>query len=292
MATNTANINGSRDGSAEADAYAPPGFPGFPLIRRLALECQAAYTTDTVKCGRTGAAANVTFCHPNSLTVAFRGSRAPLDFIQDAKFGRKLLMTLPDGREAEVHEGFLEDFESIIADIVHDVRGKIAEYHRGARPENLKIYITGHSLGGALAILCALEFARQGIPITRVVTFGQPRVGNRVFCELYNRTPIINGQDEFQGFLGELTFRVVNENDIVARLPGKLIGYGEVGQQIFFPMLSVYFGDWRLNPSLWFHLASDLIGFGWALRCRRDVLVACHFLDSYLNRLKRITFNQ
>ena len=286
MATNTANINGSRDGSAEADAYAPPGFPGFPLIRRLALECQAAYSTDTVKCGCTGAAANVTFCHPNSITVAFRGSRAPLDFIQDAKFGRKLLMTLPDGREAEVHEGFLEDFESIIADVVHEVRGMMAGHHRGARPENLKIYVTGHSLGGSLAILCALEFARQGIPVSRVVTFGQPRVGNRVFCDLYNSTRTAP-RDDFS--LGQITFRVVNENDIVARLPGKLIGYGEVGQQIFLPMLSVYFVAWRLNPPLWFRLASDLIGFGWALRCRRDVLVACHFIDSYLTRLNRLT---
>lgn len=55
------------------------------------------------------------------------------------------------------------------------------------------IYITGHSLGGALATLLArdvvrLPWAREGRVEVVMYNFGSPRVGNRAFAEEYNRT--------------------------------------------------------------------------------------------------------
>lgn len=40
------------------------------------------------------------------------------------------------------------------------------------------LVITGHSLGGALASLCALDFIKENIPINYFYTFEQPRVFN------------------------------------------------------------------------------------------------------------------
>jgi hypothetical protein len=39
------------------------------------------------------------------------------------------------------------------------------------------LWLTGHSLGGALATLVAAMMVRDGIPLTGLVTFGCPRVG-------------------------------------------------------------------------------------------------------------------
>jgi triacylglycerol lipase len=51
-----------------------------------------------------------------------------------------------------------------------------------ARPKYL--WITGHSLGGALAAICAFEMTERNIGhVTDVMTFGQPMVGNLQLAE-------------------------------------------------------------------------------------------------------------
>ena len=41
--------------------------------------------------------------------------------------------------------------------------------------------MTGHSLGGALALLGGSMMAYKGFPVSEIYTFGQPRVGNDLF---------------------------------------------------------------------------------------------------------------
>ena len=59
-----------------------------------------------------------------------------------------------------------------------------------AEPKS-KIFITGHSLGAALAVLCAAEIGAQdrslGLNVTGVYTYGEPRVGNAAFQRFYNK---------------------------------------------------------------------------------------------------------
>ncbi len=67
------------------------------------------------------------------------------------------------------------------------------------RDEPSPLFIAGHSLGGALALMSAAL-----CPPTALYTFGSPRVGNPAFCDQ----------------LGELVHhRVVNHHDIVTLLP-------------------------------------------------------------------------
>lgn len=86
--------------------------------------------------------------------------------------------------------------------------------------EPLSITLTGHSLGGALALLTAYEIAETGLnktPITDTTTdtipvtvfsFGSPRIGDAVFKRHFDHT------------LNLRALRVVNVHDIVPKAIG------------------------------------------------------------------------
>jgi hypothetical protein len=81
------------------------------------------------------------------------------------------------------------------------------------QPRERRVWITGHSLGGALATLAADRVIRAGIlkpsDIGGVFTFGQPRVGNGPFARGYP--------------LHDRHFRFVNGNDVVTRVPPRYL---------------------------------------------------------------------
>lgn len=45
-----------------------------------------------------------------------------------------------------------------------------------------KLYITGHSMGAAIATLAAIHLQQDGMPVESLYTFGCPRVGNQAFA--------------------------------------------------------------------------------------------------------------
>lgn len=86
------------------------------------------------------------------------------------------------------------------------------------------IYCTGHSLGGALATLLALELsttqlAKSGVISVTMYNFGSPRVGNKRFAEVYNERV-------------KDSWRVVNHRDIIPTVP-RLMGYCHVAQPVY-----------------------------------------------------------
>lgn len=71
--------------------------------------------------------------------------------------------------------------------------------------------VTGHSLGGSLAILAAADLAKSH-KIDQVYTFGQPRVGNAAFATYYQN-------------LVPNTFRLIDYADIVPHVPPSAFGF-------------------------------------------------------------------
>ncbi|WP_437796736.1 lipase family protein [Sorangium sp. So ce693] len=109
-----------------------------------------------------------------------------------------------------------------------------------ASEEKLKaLYIGGHSLGGALAVLAAAEIHRDPLlaPLQRKVrgiyTFGQPMVGDAVFAQTCD--------DRF----GEKLFRHVYRRDVVPQFPPITMGkFAHSGQLYTAPPLDT---GWALQ---------------------------------------------
>lgn len=115
---------------------------------------------------------------------------------------------------AGIHEGFARG--------VAAVWDAIGAALRKAPPAS-GIYVTGHSLGGALAVVLAERLLReQAVPAERllgVYTFGMPRAGNSEFAGAYEALRIP-------------TFRLVHGEDIVPHVPPFLFGARHVGRAL------------------------------------------------------------
>ncbi|KAK3417771.1 hypothetical protein EUGRSUZ_H03725 [Eucalyptus grandis] len=160
------------------------------------------------------------------LVVAFRGTEQ-----SRWKDLRADLMLAPTGiggdfkEEVQVHSGFLSAYDSVRIRILSLLKMAIGFVDDGCEPQyKWHVYVTGHSLGGALATLHALELsssqlAKHGAIYVTMYNFGSPRVGNRRFAELYNEKV-------------KDSWRVVNHRDIIPSIPG-LMGYCHVAQPIY-----------------------------------------------------------
>ena len=67
----------------------------------------------------------------------------------------------------EFHQGFLE--------YTNMVYPKILETIKANRKNKENVYVVGHSLGGAMAVLVAEALTNDGIPVKELRTYGQPK---------------------------------------------------------------------------------------------------------------------
>lgn len=135
-----------------------------------------------------------------SIVIAFRGSRSNPDWIADAAI---LQTYFPYTRiKLKIHSGFAAIYNACRKQIMDTLN---------VLDSSKQLYITGHSLGGALAILCAID-AAVNTPYKNptMYNFGSPRVGSPQFAQAYNE------------IVGD-SARIVNTNDPVPLLPPALI---------------------------------------------------------------------
>ena len=138
---------------------------------------------------------------PHYLVLAFRGTEKKIsDWLTDAR-----CVPTVEGN-TKVHKGFLEAFakkKSTAGKTVKDTVEEILDQAdaKDDKGEPLPLFITGHSLGGALALL-ATKMVAPNVD-GACYTFGAPRVGNYEYFR-FIKTPV---------------FRIVNSSDIVPRVP-------------------------------------------------------------------------
>ncbi|KAF8408818.1 hypothetical protein HHK36_004887 [Tetracentron sinense] len=153
------------------------------------------------------------------IVVAWRGTVAPSEWFENIQ-GK--LEPIGDG-DVKVEQGFRNIYtsknestrynkSSASEQVMKEVRRLVSLYKQNG--EEVSLTITGHSLGGALALLNAYEAAKSlpNLPIS-VISFGAPRVGNAAF------------RDELHQ-MGVKALRVVVKQDIVPKMPGFVLNEG------------------------------------------------------------------
>jgi len=128
---------------------------------------------------------------------------------------------IPD-TEPKVHRGFHEFIQTGHAATLHNNTGSFLSLNDliENNPNN-KLYLTGHSLGGAAATLAGARLISTGINPEKmeVITFGAPAVGNAAFAAKFE--PVLR-----------LT-RVINSGDPVTGVLQNLVGgYTQFGREI------------------------------------------------------------
>lgn len=120
----------------------------------------------------------------------------------------------------EVHGGFYRNVRAtrhqVVAAIERALGGQSVLDHGGAMPGPLEaLYITGHSLGGAMAVLMAImlttepAYAPIAAKLKAVYTFGQPMVGTPELARACAEHP----------FLGTNVLRYLYGSDIAPQVP-------------------------------------------------------------------------
>ena len=165
------------------------------------------------------------FVMSRTLYIAIRGTGTRHEWSNNARFQqRKFAVDLASGSYpmGQVHDGFLDSYESMREDIVEAVKERTAEFDR--------VIVTGHSLGGAIATLAYATIVTR-FPLARVtqgVVFGCPRVGNSEFSMAFRTIGDVAGFWRYE----------LLHDPVVDLPPTNLFGlysYKHVGESIILP---------------------------------------------------------
>jgi hypothetical protein len=165
--------------------------------------------------------------HEHFVVAAFRGTDEIADWLDN------LNAVSTPGPLGEVHKGFYY----ALMDIWPQMKTTIRSFRRTSdgQPDR-PLWLTGHSLGGALATLAVATLIEADETFYGAYTFGSPRVGNRDFARIFN----VEAKSK--------VFRFQNNLDIVTRVPARIMGYSHTGSFVYISedgKLSTDIGWWN-----------------------------------------------
>ncbi|KYK54234.1 hypothetical protein DCS_06191 [Drechmeria coniospora] len=131
------------------------------------------------------------------IVIAFRGSWSARNWIWNFVAAWS---DCPYARECKVHTGFYTTWRVVsdgVTSVVQQLMKKFDAY---------KVVTTGHSLGGALATIAAVELRYFNKISVDAYTYGAPRIGNSIFAN-------------FASAQTGTIYRITHGGDFVPRLP-------------------------------------------------------------------------
>jgi len=215
--------------------------------------------------------------HKDYFCLAFRGTDESLDWLDNLNmFSEKVLF-------GEFHRGFWNSVKDIW-DYLYNEFNALNRFENGLDKngkilyKKLPLFLTGHSLGGAMATIAAARLIHLDVPFTSVYTFGQPRSMTLATSRIFN----LEAMSRF--------FRFQNNNDIVTRIPARLMGYSHVGSDIYIDVDKTLQND----PGFWFRFLDMTEGafesftdLKKSKKVSRLDAIADHDMEEYLNAVTK-----
>lgn len=165
----------------------------------------------------------------NTYLVAFRGTSSIDDMLMDLESPEHLAFSPYNNagsfpQDVNVGDGFYKIYTTKNSSMSASLQAQIFETLQTLKDPAKNLLITGHSLGGALASLFALDVAVSlpGVSINSI-TYASPRVGTQNWETTYNQTYA----------LLDKTIRVRNSYDLVPKVPPENwpFDFCDVGQE-------------------------------------------------------------
>lgn len=145
--------------------------------------------------------------------IVFMATNRWWDWLTNLNFFKVSLFTRKD-KEIKIHNGYLSRY------ILDDVRTKILIYLAESKKKN--VIVTGYSMGGGLAPICALDLATN-FPEKEIhcVAMAGPRIGNKHFASHVDKhVDAIN---------------LIYGNDAVTKVPPPFFGFKHVNKKHYGP---------------------------------------------------------
>lgn len=195
------------------------------------------------------------------IVIVFRGTENELDWTTNLN---TRFVALQGG--TRVHTGFFQAYwpirDAMFAFVTSAIRAK-------QRP----VYITGHSLGGALALMATAELANHDDALIRdsiaaCYTFGCPRAGDSSFDQ-YVKAPL---------------YRITNGVDLVPAIPPAFLGYRHVGDTRYFGKRGT--APSRRSPNIFQKTWRTLWGLVALVRTGKLLNISDHNMAVYVAKLE------
>jgi len=149
-----------------------------------------------------------------TILIAFRGTqsnnlRSWIDDLENME-----LVPWKGNFSLMVGDGWYRSYFSVSQQIYPQIAALVKKFPKAP------IVITGHSLGAALAGVCATDLSELGYQGIFVYDYGEPRIGNQNFSNYIRQ--FVNPY-----------YRTVNGKDIVPKLPYEWMGYYHQPQEVW-----------------------------------------------------------
>jgi len=212
--------------------------------------------------------------------LAFRGTIGDTQLINEVSYSASVPFTMcPAIKNAKAMGYFNDNYVKVLrAKIQAHMRDMIKQY------PDFEYFITGHSLGGALANLAALDLSCNGIirkEKLHLYTYGSPRVGDFNFA-----TAVVNSVSE--------AWRITHNRDMVVHIPMcKMSIFGDCTHESDF--LDSFVGSvnyaWHIWPEV--HFSQDFKTYKICTQaedkaCARQYMLYDSNFDDHMNYLGSI----
>lgn len=214
---------------------------------------------EVLKTYETGIAKGILAKSSDFAVLVLRGSVSIEDWRTNFNF--KLSEIETDIGIVRIHSGFLEAYREFEAELHADIKTLIGD--------NIGLYTTGHSLGGALAQIASAALKIENL--AACYSFGAPRIGTQKFDE-YVKCP---------------HYRIVNSWDVVPTIPYSVFGrYQHSGDARYLRKL----GQRPLRRSMnsFNEIIRQIIGLSTIWMGANNPLIKDHQMSEYIAKLRAI----